>query len=146
MVNSINIRVATSVDLSAVADIARSCFDDYSADDYLKMSIDSNYEFVVAEKNGIIMGYLIYLKIDDKLEIIKIATGEDFKRQGVATSLISYMKDQGLKNHHTGIILEVNEFNVAARHLYEKIGFKQIYIRKKYYHGTDDAIIMELIF
>ena len=141
-----NIRDVRQEDLAAVGEIAKSCFDDYSAEDYFKMSTSPNYNFVVAEKNGQIMGYLIYLKIDEKLEIIKIATGEQFKRQGVATALINQMKEYGLKNSHIGIILEVNEFNSSARSLYQKVGFKPIHVRKRYYHGTDDAVIMEFLF
>lgn len=141
-----NIRAVRQEDLPIVGEIAKSCFDDYSAEDYFKMSTSPNYNFVVAEKNGQIMGYLIYLKIDEKLEIIKIATGEQFKRQGVATALINQMKEYGLKNSHIGIILEVNEFNSSARSLYQKVGFKPIHVRKRYYHGIDDAVIMELLF
>ena len=140
------IRNVVESDLPRIGEIAKKAFDDYSADDYLKMSKDSNYNFVVAERDGCILGFLMYLKIDDELEIIKIATDEKFKRQGVATRLIDSMREFGLKFNHTGIILEVNEINLSARKLYEKVGFKQIHVRKKYYHGTEDAIIMELKF
>lgn len=140
------IRNVVENDLPRIGEIAKKAFDDYSADDYLKMSKDSNYNFVVAERDGYILGFLMYLKIDDELEIIKIATDEKFKRQGVATRLIDSMREFGLKFNHTGIILEVNEINLSARKLYEKVGFKQIHVRKKYYHGTEDAIIMELKF
>lgn len=140
------IRDVVEKDLPEIGEIAKKAFDDYSVEDYLKMSKDPNYNFVVAESAGSILGFLMYLKIDDELEIIKIATDEKFKRQGVATKLIESMRDFGLKFNHSGIILEVNEINESARKLYEKAGFKQIHVRKKYYHGTEDAIIMELKF
>jgi ribosomal-protein-alanine N-acetyltransferase len=40
------------------------------------------------------------------------------------------------------IFLEVAENNIPARKLYEKYGYKQLAVRKKYYDGID-AIIME---
>ena len=39
--------------------------------------------------------------------------------------------------------LEVNSKNQPAIELYQKFGFKQIGIRKKYYNMVDDAIIMQ---
>ena len=40
------------------------------------------------------------------------------------------------------ISLEVNEENKVAIHLYENNGFEKIGIRKKYYNGKNNAIIM----
>ena len=38
--------------------------------------------------------------------------------------------------------LEVDTENAPAIHLYEKFGFKNLGIRKKYYNGSRDAYIM----
>ena len=130
-------------DLSYVGEIASDSFDDYSYDDFLKMSRDKNYKFIVALKNEIIVGFVVFLNIDDKLEIIKIATSRDYRRQGVGRCLIKFMQDYVISKNRTGVILEVNEKNLPARNLYLKMGFVQIFTRKKYYHNTDDAIIME---
>ena len=40
------------------------------------------------------------------------------------------------------ISLEVNEENDAAINLYKKAGFEEVGIRKKYYNGKNNAIIM----
>ena len=40
------------------------------------------------------------------------------------------------------ISLEVNENNSIAIHLYESYGFRKVGLRKKYYNGKDNAIIM----
>ena len=43
------------------------------------------------------------------------------------------------------IILEVREGNVAARNLYDSLGFTQIGVRKRYYEDSrEDAIVMIL--
>ena len=46
------------------------------------------------------------------------------------------------QTEHETISLEVNEKNSIAIHLYERCGFEKIGIRKKYYNGIDNAIIM----
>ena len=38
--------------------------------------------------------------------------------------------------------VEVDTENAPANHLYEKFGFKNLGIRKKYYNGSHDAYIM----
>lgn len=49
---------------------------------------------------------------------------------------------QMAKKERNNISLEVNEKNDIAIKLYEKYGFKKVGIRKKYYNGIDNAIIM----
>lgn len=130
-------------DLSAVGDIASWAFDDYSSEDFLKMSKDVNYKFVVASIDGTVAGFVIFLKIDEKLEIVKIATALNMRRIGVASGLIEFTKNYAREGGYAGAVLEVNEKNEPAKNLYTKCGFVEIYKRKKYYHNTDDAIIME---
>ena len=137
------IRKVKNDELKQVGEIANFSFDDYLESDFLKMSTDNNYEFLVFVDNNEVLGFVIFLKIDEKLEIIKIATDYSVRRTGVATKLIEFVKLFAKKYGHIGIILEVNEKNFSAQALYSKIGFKEISRRKKYYHNTDDAIIME---
>mgnify|MGYP005789585945 CR=1 FL=1 len=40
------------------------------------------------------------------------------------------------------ITLEVNKKNIPAIKLYQKYGFKQIGLRKKYYNNIDDALLL----
>lgn len=130
-------------DLEVVGEIAKKSFDDYSKDDYFKMSHDKNYKFVVSVQEKKVVGFVIFLRIDEKIEIIKIATDPIFRRRGIASGLLNFAKNFAENNEHSGVILEVNENNLPARSLYLKMGFNEIHIRKRYYHNTDDAIIME---
>ena len=45
---------------------------------------------------------------------------------------------------YSRIMLEVNENNIQAIKLYNKLGFKEISLRDRYY-GEDTAIIMEKV-
>ena len=53
-------------------------------------------------------------------------------------TLIDLCSDMNLKT----FTLEVNVENTPAIKLYEKFGFKNLGIRKKYYNNTTDAYIM----
>lgn len=134
------------LDLENLKSLAKSVFSDYFSKDYEHMANDFNYRIFVAKKSQQFCGFLILLMVDEKAEVIKVATDEKFRRMGVASELmkkgIDFSKDGG----KVGVILEVNEHNTPAKTLYEKLGFKQIHVRKRYYNGTDDAIIELLEF
>ena len=138
------IREVEPSDLEEVNKIASNAFDDFNKFDYERMASNKNYKFFVAKRESEVLGYVIFLHIDEKLEIIKIAVKPKARRCGVASKMIKAMLEFAKENNHTGIILEVNENNCGARSFYEKMGFVSIYVRKKYYGGKDDAVIMEL--
>lgn len=93
----------------------------------------NNIKYIFETKNS----YLILLDSIDVYEIFEIAVRNTEKRKGLASKLLSKLPND------KEIFLEVNENNIAAINLYEKFGFKQISIRKKYYNNKDDAIIMK---
>ena len=53
-------------------------------------------------------------------------------------NLISFAKKLNIKV----ITLEVNECNLSAIKRYNKFNFNKVGVRKKYYDGKNDAIIM----
>ena len=137
----IKIRDVLAKDLDEVKKIAKHEFDDFFDGDYEKMMTDNNYKFVVALIDDKVCGFLILLMVDEKAEVIKVATGISFRRMGVAKTLMEFGIAYARERLKTGVILEVNEKNEPAKQLYQKLGFVPIHIRKNYYNGTEDAII-----
>ena len=80
----------------------------------------------------------------DEADIMNVVTKKDIRNSGVGSALFSAIIDYAKSNKVKKITLEVNENNLSAIHLYEKFGFVKIAERKKYYNGTDTAIIMQL--
>ena len=106
----------------------------------LNFIIDSSNEDVFGYYDGDkLIGFVHVLKTFECLEIINIVVDLDYRRKGIAISLINYVID--FYNDLEYILLEVNEKNDSAINLYKKIGFYLINIRKKYY-GNEDALIM----
>ncbi len=103
-----------------------------------KASFDNldNYHLLIEEDNEL-KGYLLYSKVLDEAEIISIYVKEKYRNNKIASKLINLL--QSKVNY---IYLEVNENNVIAYHLYNKLGFIEYGRRKKYY-GNDDAIMMK---
>ena len=99
---------------------------------------DSVYNYMDNDK---VLGYLEIRLVDGVIDIMNIFVNEENRKQGIATSLMEEMFN---KEDYSRIMLEVNEHNAEAIRLYNKLGFKEISLRDRYY-GEDTAIIMEKV-
>ena len=79
--------------------------------------------------------------VDGVLDIMNLFVNEEDRRKGIATELMNKMIQE---ENYSRIMLEVNENNDSAIRLYNKLGFKEISLRDRYY-GEDTAIIMEKV-
>lgn len=133
-------------DLSSIKDILISDFDDFWSYDIFKEELmcDNSYFIVAKDKDNDneIVGFAGFKVIFDEADIMNIVVKKIYRNTGIGSVLlehiISYAKAQNLKT----ITLEVNDHNLSAIRLYDKFNFDHIGIRKKYYNGESDAIIM----
>ena len=74
---------------------------------------------------------------------MNVAVHPDRRRQGIAENLITHLI-QELKNRGShALMLEVRASNAPAIALYEKLGFRQVGLRKNYYRNPkEDALIL----
>lgn len=113
----------------------------YSFDQIKDMISDGNYNSMSVLLNNKIVSYVITIETLDDVNIISIATENNYKKNGFATTLINWYK-QYAKNNNKTLSLEVKSKNKPAINLYTKLGFKTIHQRKNYYKDGDDALIM----
>ena len=99
---------------------------------------DSIYNYMDGDK---VLGYLEIRLVDGVLDIMNLFVNEEDRRKGIATELMNKMIQE---ENYSRIMLEVNENNDSAIRLYNKLGFKEISLRDRYY-GEDNAIIMEKV-
>lgn len=96
--------------------------------------------FVIEDGNGI-SGQIGVKRISDELHIMTIAVRPESRQRGYARELIkAALTDQPDANL---VYLEVRPANVAARALYESLGFFVAGVRPRYY-GDEDALLMTL--
>ena len=103
-------------------------------------STDSIYNYKSPD-GEIILGYLEIRLVDGVVDIMNLFVNEEDRRKGIATELMNKMIQE---ENYSRIMLEVNENNDSAIRLYNKLGFKEISLRDRYY-GEDTAIIMEKV-
>ena len=74
-----------------------------------------------------------------------LAVFPEYRRQGIASSLLSRAQAGAILRGCEKIHLEVRESNAAARALYEAQGYREVGRRKNYYESPrEDAILMTL--
>ena len=109
----------------------------------IKSDLDNNLfsHYLLYLIDDKIVGYLNYYLIYERIEIANFNVLEDYQNKHIGTKLIEELinKYQGVVNN---ITLEVKNDNNKAIHIYEKMGFKKVAIREKYYDGID-GILME---
>ena len=146
MKNEVQITEMSLFDLENIKDILISDFDDFWNYNILKEELESsNSKYIIAKTNdGEIIGFAGIKIIVDTADIMNIVVKKSWRKQGVGNLLLSNLISLCKNSNLSSLSLEVNEDNLPAIHLYEKFGFKQIGVRKNYYHSKD-GIIMEYL-
>ena len=93
---------------------------------------------VLAEDEGLLVGFLVWQETDFEAEVLQIAVLPSYQGQKIATALFDFLPA------NKEIFLEVRESNKPALLFYKKEKFKEIARRKAYYHAPmEDAIVMK---
>jgi ribosomal-protein-alanine N-acetyltransferase len=87
-----------------------------------------------------IKGYLYALDFGDNIDLLSIIVSPLFRRKGMAYEMFKYLVDNYCYQDKT-ITLEVALNNKPAMEFYEKVGFKVVNVRKKYYKDSDAYIM-----
>jgi ribosomal-protein-alanine N-acetyltransferase len=130
--------------VSQVAALEKICF----ADPWSEMSIASELQnlwayWLVAVNGDQVAGYIGSQSSIDEADVMNVAVHPDYRRQGIAASLIEALVAE-LKNRSIhSLTLEVRASNAPAISLYEKQGFVQVGCRRNYYRNPkEDALIL----
>ncbi len=124
--------------------------EDYSAVNRLGNLLHGNYSYkkeafmscLVCEEANKVVGFVIYMKIYERAEIIDILIDPNCRNKGYGYKLLEEAINDINNSSCYNVTLEVNCNNKAAMCLYKKMGFKTVAIRKKYY-GNEDGYLMK---
>jgi [ribosomal protein S18]-alanine N-acetyltransferase len=94
-------------------------------------------------KTSYVVGMVGLWLLFDEVHVITIAVRQSHQRQGIGEHLLISAIDLAIQLHAEVITLEVRPSNGGARALYQKYGFKEEGLRRRYYSdNNEDAIIM----
>ena len=114
----------------------------WSASSFLEMISKEDARYYVAEKDGKILGGCGVLMIAGEGNITNVVIAPEARNQGIGTAMLRHLMAEGDQEGLTAYTLEVRISNVAAIHVYEKLGFESAGIRPGFYEKpVEDAII-----
>ncbi len=128
---------------------------EYTPDDIIFIEqlgkiISNNYKFkinqftrcLMYEQDKVIIGFITYTIIYEKAEIIDLVVDSNHQKNGVGSALINAVIKECTDKKCENVTLEVRVGNQKAISFYRKHGFREISMRKSYYHNNEDALVM----
>ena len=127
-----------------VAELEKLCFSDPWSEKSITQELQNDYSlWVVALEDDRLLGYVGSQSSYGESDMMNIAVHPEYRRVGIARSLIEYLIDELNRRGCHSLSLEVRASNAPAIGLYEKLGFQQVGLRKNYYRNPkEDALIL----
>lgn len=143
---SFGLRKMEEKDLPRVVSLENECHPGgcWKERDFRFVMSNRNATCLVAEHEGSVIGYIVYKREWNKLDIENVAVAPAHRRQGIATDMVErVIKDLPAQGRHR-ITLEVRKGNNAAQSCYRKLGFQVTSeIPGYYWQIGEDALVME---
>jgi len=137
---------AVSNDIADVEHLQRVTFSNPWGADAIRWELDNTDVarlYVMRDPAGALAGYCACWVVFDELHINSLAIDPARRRTGLARHLLRHVLAEARAEGATSSTLEVRASNVAARQLYEGLGFTVEAVRRDYYqHPREDALIL----
>jgi len=130
--------------VAQVGQLEKVCFSSPWSENSIKKEVDNPLSlWLVACDGATVAGYVGSQSVLGESDMMNLAVHPDYRRQGLGERLVAdlvvALKESG--NH--SLTLEVRESNVPALSLYEKLGFRVVGKRPRYYQNPkEDALIL----
>lgn len=115
----------------------------------LQSSSDTRHTALALLIQHQVAGYLVMMHNVDDWELLNITVAPELQGLGLGRKLLHAGVATAQAANTLGIFLEVRVSNIAARALYERMGFVAVGLRKGYYRTAkadvqEDALMMRL--
>lgn len=140
------VRALHETDLAALLELETVCFDrPWSEKQLSTYLVGERYLCFGLWSTTQLQGFALLSTVLDEAELLQIGVHPDYRGQGGATELLSYvharLNDRGINR----CLLEVRSSNTPALGLYHRLAYQEDGVRKGYYptaKGSEDAILM----
>lgn len=145
LVLQVRLRAMCIEDIPAVCQIEQASFQIpwTSAAFHNELTNNQFAKYTIMELNHELIGYGGMWVIIDEAHVTNIAMKESYRGKKLGTMLLVEMQRVAVSNGAHHMTLEVRASNHVAKHVYEKLGFRFMGVRRGYYTDNgEDAIIM----
>ena len=115
----------------------------WTREDFVKeMTTNACARYLVAEKDGAVIGYAGAWIVLDEAHITNVAVAEEWRGRGIGRQLTAALMQYAANLGVVYATLEVRKSNEKARRLYQSLGFEYVGVRKRYYEDNgEDALL-----
>jgi len=148
MSGSLSVRVARPDDLGDLLEIEESCFKEPNPRLLTRVCglFDLLYvaDFGGKVSEGEVVGYVLSApESSEKTRVVSLAVHPEYRRKGVATSLMTESLYELSERGFSTVFLEVRVSNEGAFSLYRRLGFREVGVKKGYYDDGENAYYMK---
>jgi ribosomal-protein-alanine N-acetyltransferase len=140
---------ATAADLDAIDEIERHSFPQPWPRSTFEAELTREVARLDVARTAAILGFCNYWIVADRqarggeVHLLAIATHPDHRRAGIGAALLAHALAQGRAQDASLATLEVRRGNAPAIALYERVGFRTVHVRRRYYQDNgEDALVM----
>ena len=140
----ISIKKMDEAHVPQVAALEKICFSQPWSENSIASELTNPLSvWLVAEVDGALAGYIGSQSVLGESDVMNVAVSPDYRRQGIAETLVLTLVEELKKLGNHCLSLEVRLSNAPARSLYEKLGFAEVGRRPNYYRNPkEDALIL----
>jgi ribosomal-protein-alanine N-acetyltransferase len=142
---NVELRRLEAGDLDAVEEIERTSYPTPWSRAMFAAELQKSSSLAIGayHETGELVGYAIVSRYVDAWHVMNIAVVPEFRRRGIARSLLERLFEVTAADPRRGYTLEVRVSNADAIRLYERLGFEARGLRRGYYtDNREDALIM----
>jgi len=134
-------------DLEQMKNTLYSDFDNFWSYNVLKQELENDKtKYIIAKEKNEVVGFAGISVVFDEATLNNLVVKKSCRGRGIGGELLETLIEICSESKLKSFTLEVNVENTPAIKLYEKFGFQNLGIRKKYYNNSTDAYIMTLYF
>lgn len=104
---------------------------------------DEEIDLIYVFEEEVVKGYISFRILYERAELTYLYVDNEYRNKNIAKKLLAVMQEVLKKNAVETVTLEVSILNDCAIHVYEKMGFKKIGKREKYYQGIDALLMIK---
>jgi [ribosomal protein S18]-alanine N-acetyltransferase len=145
---TVDFSFAAAADIDAILSIENQSFQSPWTRQHFQGEFNQPHSFTLLARRvditpSEIAGYIVYWFLIDELHILNLAVSPQYRRLGLARSLLLETIQRAQAIHIKTAWLEVRPSNEAAISLYHSFEFELVITRKRYYSDTgEDALIL----
>lgn len=143
----LHVRWMIRMDLPQVLRIEQDCYNfPWEEPDFLRCLRQRNCIGITIERQGRIVGFMIYELHKSKLHLLNFAVDPAYRRQKIGSGMVSSLLRKLNTHRRTKITVAIRERNLPAQRFFHSCNFRAVKVLRNYYEDShEDAFLFQFV-